>query len=350
MANKKTAELVYANAPGIVAVAVELHYKKEPQLLARYGPAGKEKCLQDSAYHISYLAEAILSESPMLFRDYVTWAQQMLQARNIPTRDLAVNLNCLKEALAQRLPIESFVVAAKYLNGALNQLEEVPVKSETYLNGENSLKALAEDYLKLLLNGKRHLASELILNQVEAGTPVKEIYQQVFQPTQYEIGRLWQLNQISVAQEHYCTAATQLIMSQLYPQVFNAERNGFRLVATCVSGDLHEIGVRMVADFFEMEGWDTFYLGANTPIESILRTLREQEANLLLVSATMAYHVRAVAELILAIRRDNSLYHVKVMVGGYPFNAAPDLWEAIGADAYAKDAYDAIEKAGTLVK
>ncbi|KAA9332806.1 cobalamin-dependent protein [Adhaeribacter soli] len=350
MANKRTAELVYANAAGIVAAAVEMHYKKVPELTVRYGPAGKEKCLQDARYHLSYLAEAILSESPLLFRDYVGWAQQMLQARNIPAKDLAVNLNCLKEALAQRLPIESFVVAAKYLNGALNQLEEEPASTLSFLEVDNGLKTVAEAYIKLLLQGKRHLASELILKTVEKGTPVKDIYNQVFRPAQYEIGRLWQLNQISVAQEHYCTAATQLIMSQLYRLVFNTERNGYRLVASCVAGDMHEIGIRMVADFFEMEGWDTFYLGANTPVESILRTLREQEANLLLVSATMAYHVRAVADLIQAIRRDAVLYNVKVMVGGYPFNTAPELWKAIGADAYAKDAAEALEKAANLVR
>ena len=141
-----------------------------------------------------------------------------------------------------------------------------------------------------------------------------------------------------------------MIMSQLYQYIFNSERNGLRLVATCISGDLHEVGIRMVADFFEMEGWDTFYLGANTPIESIIRTLREQEANLLVVSATMAYHVRAVADLIQAVRKDPVLSGVKIMVGGYPFNVAPELWQVIGADAHATNATGAIGKATDLLR
>ena len=80
--------------------------------------------------------------------------------------------------------------------------------------------------------------------------------------------RYWQMNRLTVAQEHYCTAATQMIMSQLYPYIFEGERNGRVLVATCVAENLHEIGVRMVTDFFEMDGWDTFYLGANVPTAS----------------------------------------------------------------------------------
>ena len=63
-----------------------------------------------------------------------------------------------------------------------------------------------------------------------------------------EVGRLWQMNRLSVAQEHYVTAATQLIMSQLYPLVFRTARRDRRIVAACVGGELHELGVRMVAD------------------------------------------------------------------------------------------------------
>ena len=103
---------------------------------------------------------------------------------------------------------------------------------------------------------------------------MKDIYLQVFQRSQYEIGRLWQMNKLTMAQEHYCSAATQLIMSLLYPRIFDTKKIGARLVAACVQGDLHEIGLRIVSDFFEIEGWDTFYLGANTPTSGILDTLR----------------------------------------------------------------------------
>ena len=48
------------------------------------------------------------------------------------------------------------------------------------------------------------------------------------------------------------------------------------MVATCIGGELHEIGIRMVADFFEMEGWDTYYLGANTPADAVVAELSAQ--------------------------------------------------------------------------
>jgi methanogenic corrinoid protein MtbC1 len=178
--------------------------------------------------------------------------------------------------------------------------------------------------------------------------PVKEIYLHVFQASQREIGRLWQTNRLSVAQEHYCTAATQLIMAHLYPRIFRTEKNGRRLVATSIAGELHEIGGRFVADFFEMEGWDTYYLGANSPTPAVVQALAERKAHVLAVSATMTFHVRAVGELVAAVRASEELRDVKIMVGGYPFNVEPELWRRVGADAYAADASEAIAAAGRL--
>ena len=170
-----------------------------------------------------------------------------------------------------------------------------------------------------------------------------------FQKSQYEIGRLWQTNEVSVAQEHYCTAATQLVMSQLYPYLFSAQKNGQKMIATSIGGELHEIGMRMVADFFEMDGWDTYYIGANTPNESIIQTLEENQAQLLGISATLTPHVSAVENLISQIRSTEYGKNVKILVGGYPFNIAPSLWVDIGADGYGKDANEAVSIAKTLI-
>ena len=132
------------------------------------------------------------------------------------------------------------------------------------------------------MDGDRHSAGKLIIEAVDNGISVKDIYLHVFQSSLYEVGRLWQENKITVAQEHYITAATQLIMSQLYPYISNNEKTGKVLVATSVSRELHEVGVRMVADFFEMDGWKTYYLGANTPTESVIQTIKSKKANLII--------------------------------------------------------------------
>jgi methanogenic corrinoid protein MtbC1 len=103
----------------------------------------------------------------------------------------------------------------------------------------------------------------------------------------------------------------------------------------------------MVADFFEMEGWDTTYLGANTPTAGVLQMLADRKADVLAISATMTPHISAVAEMIARVRASD-LGKVRILVGGYPFNLSPDLWRRVGADACAQDAEQAVLVANRL--
>lgn len=340
---QSASQTIDARRDALAGAVTARHFALHPELDARYGEPGRAKCRQDAHYHLSYLAEAIAASSPSLFADYVSWAQAMLAGRGIPAEDLARNLEVLQEALRDELPADEAEIAAGYVASGLRRLPEASPAPPAPLSG------LAGEYLAALLRGDRHTASRLVLDAVGGGVPIKDVYLGVFQACQHEVGRLWQMNRLSLAQEHYCTAATQLVMSQLYPHVFSGERNGLTLVATCVAGDLHEIGVRMVSDFFEMEGWNTFYLGADTPIPSVLQTLRERRADVLAVSATITSHVRAVARLIAEVRAAEG-DRVKILVGGYPFNVDPDLWRRVGADACARDADEAIAAATRLAR
>jgi len=301
------------------------------------------------ADQLSYLADALAVEIPELFSEYVAWAKVVLAGRGVPEEELATDLAILVDVLREELPRGLGELAGQYIEPALGVLPRFPCDLPTVLTDSAPLADLARRYFRALLDGARRAASAMILRAVEAGTRLRDVYLHVFQRSQQEIGRLWQMNQLSVAQEHFCTAATQLVMSQLYPLLFAAERNGRTLVATCVAGDLHEIGVRMVSDFFEMDGWDTCYLGADTPTESVVRTLRERQADMLAISVTMTFHLRAVTDLIGAVRASSACRRVKILVGGHPFNAFPDLPRRIGADATAVSAEESLAVAARLM-
>ncbi|MBN2737494.1 MAG: cobalamin-dependent protein [Spirochaetales bacterium] len=213
-----------------------------------------------------------------------------------------------------------------------------------------NLEVLNHDYLESLLKGDRRKASEMIMRAVEEGINIKDIYLHIFQPSLYEIGRLWQNNKISVAVEHFCTASTQLIISQLYPYIFNNNKKGRRMIATCVGSELHEMGIRIVADFFEMDGWDTYYLGANSPTNSVIEAIESYQAQLIAISATMTFHIKALKDLVAAIRNSSAGKNLAVLVGGRPFNLSADLWQQVKADGFGKDAQDAIDQANKIVE
>ncbi|REL29134.1 cobalamin-binding protein [Rhodohalobacter sp. SW132] len=326
----------------------ELHFNNNPGLEKRYGEAGRKKCFDDAVYHLNYLIEAIRLNSRQLFNHYLEWAWHMLEARNIPQEDLVENIGYIKKAISEKTNHSGIVI--EFLDSGANHLEELKPAEQTYIVKSNPLYEEAKKYLELLLDGKRNHAAELIDELVKTGTPVEQIYEYIFQVTQYEVGSLWQMNQVTVAHEHYCTAATQLIMSRLYPIIFSTEKHGSRMVACSVSGELHEIGIRMVSDYFEMDGWDSYYLGSNMPDGHLIDAIREHNADLLAISITLPLHIGKVKALIEKIRGIEEYDNLKIMVGGYPFGVIPGLEQKIGADATARTAAQAVETANEMVK
>lgn len=315
---------------------------------ARIGPTRREELNREALDLLAYLGEALAAEEHTLFVEYVAWQKVMLAGRDRPTEELLQVLRATAEAVSLELGPELGRVAVDPLQAGIDSLPRLPAALPSRLKKKSCVGDLGQRYLELLLSRDRRSASRLILEAAEEGVPIKDIYLHVFQDALYEIGQLWQMNKVTVAEEHYCTAATQLIMSQLYSYIFSRGRIDRRVVLSCVSGNLHELSMRMVADFFEMAGWDTCYLGANTPSDSVLTTVLKEDAHLLAISATLTNQVRPVATLIEALRADSAFRKVKVLVGGYPFNLDTELWTKIGADGWAPDALAAVDVAGRL--
>jgi len=327
----------------------DLHFKNQPELDKKYGEKGRKKCREDAIYHLNYLIEALQIDSQELFNHYLEWAFNMLDARNIPIDDLVHNIQYIKEVISREFSADESAMVELFLEKGAEHLENLDPEEETFLVPGNPLVDEAEQYLNHLLIGKRDQAAFLIDQLVEKGVAVEDIYEHIFQATQYEVGVLWQKNKITVAHEHYCTAATQLIISQLYPIIFSGKKNGLKLIACTVASELHEIGIRMVSDFFEMDGWDTYYMGSNLPEEHLIDSLWEHDANLLAISVTLPVHINRVESIIRNVRDNPDFKDLKIMTGGYPFSIIPGLTEKLGADSTALNARQAILKANAMM-
>jgi methanogenic corrinoid protein MtbC1 len=292
--------------------------------------------------HLLALSNAVLMNSPALFEAYA-----LQQSQQIGSESALEQLGALRQALLLRMSVGEYVVTGSIISSGINALA-APVPASAIPAAEAAspeaerFAALFTEYLELLLASDRTAAQRLLLAEAEAGTDVRDLYLHVLQPAQREVGNRWHNGEISVAEEHYCTAATAGVMAQLQPYFQRTPRNGRRLLAACVAGDLHTIGLQMVADFLEYEGWDVSYLGASTPLDSIRRMIADHGVELLLTAASMPHHVPLLRELVAALRRDPATKHVRVVVGGRPFVYDADLWERTGADAWAASADEAV--------
>jgi methanogenic corrinoid protein MtbC1 len=342
--------LIEEKADEITNSIVNCQLEKREDLERRYGEQGSSFYKRDIKYHLQFLCAALRMSSIILFESYIEWLKVLMSSLNVPLPDVRVNLDCIKEVLQNLIPKEIESNFIEYLDSGINQFESAPGELPTFLGKDAPLSLLATQYLNSLLKGKRKIASNLIMNAIENGVDLKEIYLHVFMQTQREVGRLWLSNKLSVAQEHYCTAATYLIMSQLHPYIRSSTRKGKSVVLTCVSGELHDMGLRVIADFFDIDGWDVFYLGANAPTTSILNFVENRNPDLLAISTTMTFHLPEAQKIIQMLKSSNLTSGIKVLVGGRPFNIDQELWKKIGADGFAENAERAIEVANKLVQ
>ena len=199
-------------------------------------------------------------------------------------------------------------------------------------------------YLEALLTGSRREAFGVIEQARVSGLGIRPLYVEVFQPAMREIGRLWQENRITVADEHLATAITQAAMARLYDQLFAAgTAPGPLLVAACADQERHELGLRMICDVLEMEGWDTVFLGASVPVEDLVRMVRVRRPQVVALSASIAPHLARVREAIDAIRGEEAGGAPLIAVGGRAFADDPVLAARLGADLTATDAAEAAE-------
>ena len=303
--------------------------------------------------------------------DFAARLKELRVAADLRQKDLADALGVAQTTIANyeqgaRFPDEKnlrriadhFNVTLDYLLGRTDVnlvAQDVQYPSGYFREEEESLSPLnplAREYLDLLLAGKREEASELIHTAVKEGHGVGEIYRTVFERTLKEVGLMWMQNRVNVAMEHYFSASTQLIMSQLYPYITSASREEKHEVclAITVCGELHDIGARMVADFMEMDGWKTFFLGNNLCNEDIVKAAADHKPDVLALSATMFFNVESIARAIRAIRAVDGLSNLVILVGGRPFNQDPELWRKVGADGFAPSAEQAVKLANRLVK
>jgi methanogenic corrinoid protein MtbC1 len=301
----------------------------------------------DLPMHLAFLGEAVRCDVVRIFVEYAVWTNQLLLSCGGESRHFRSCLAAMDAQLQESGRGEWVAVARHCIAEGLRQLDVVQPVSESFLREDNPHLLLAKTFLDECLNLRRTAALEAIQNAVNRGLSVNDAYIYVISPVMYELGRLWHLNKITIGLEHYCTAVAQMVMSQLFPLIFNGDAKKKRLVSACVAGELHEIGARMVSDLFEMNGWDTVFLGADVPIDSAVDVVIQHNTHVLAISVTLGANLSAVSKLIAAVRANPACAKVKILVGGAAFNVDNTLWQRLGANGWAENSQVAIALANS---
>lgn len=192
---------------------------------------------------------------------------------------------------------------------------------------EEALQADREGLLILLLYlYKYHFSLPVILD---------EIIRPVFE----RIGEQWERGELEVNQEHASSQAMTEALIRMNAELLRKDANGMSIVCACPEGELHEIGLRGVAYSFELEGWRVHFIGANTPVGTLLSLIRIIRPELVCLSFTRAHEPQSLAMLNELSNQVHS-YKGRVIFGGR-FATTLDP-AAFGIDHIASSIQDAI--------
>lgn len=347
MSGPFVAEILDVSGKAFAGFAATRLLERYPSAESRFAPDAFTGWKTHFEQRLQELAAALAAEEPGLFLDSVEWSRRAFAAREVPEADLRASLECLREVLEDELPDEAGSQAGAVLASAIARFDSPCRDDRAGPDPATPTGKVALSYLLAVLEGDRHRAAKLLLDAVDDGSlTVEQAYLEVLIPAQQEVGRLWHTNALSVAEEHFVTSTTLHVMSLLVHRGGGQPFNGKTVIAAGVAGEVHDIGVRVAGDFFEMAGWRVIHVGADLPVNEVVDAARRFDADLIVLAATLSTHLRAVERTIAALRSEGG---PKVIVGGQAFGGAPELWKKVGADAYAPSPGEAVEIAARMV-
>lgn len=191
--------------------------------------------------------------------------------------------------------------------------------------------AVADRFLAAALAGDLTGAGRAIRAADEVGMPLAQLFEEVLRPALYEVGARWAAGALPVGQEKEVSELTRDLIAELARRHADPEPRGPIVVAACVAGERHDLGLRMVVGLLRERGWRAHFLGADVAPPFLLEAVRLRQPAVVLLSATTEARLPAAAAAIAALRADRA--PAPVVVGG---------GQAVGAQAEALRRWGAV--------
>jgi corrinoid protein of di/trimethylamine methyltransferase len=198
---------------------------------------------------------------------------------------------------------------------------------------------------KAVTEGEEEEAVRKVEEALKSGLPPKEIMQRGIVAGISKAGELWKANEYFLPDVIMAADAFKAAMAILKPRLKEGEgvRKGKKIVMGVVQGDVHDLGKSLVIAMLTSAGFEVIDLGIDVPLQKFIDAAREHQPHILGLGAYMTTTMLEMKGIIAELEKQGLRRKLKVMVGGVP--TSQEFADQIGADAWGKDALDAIQKA-----
>ena len=204
----------------------------------------------------------------------------------------------------------------------------------------DKLQKLFEAYLR---NGDEVSASLLISSNTYSKDELVCIYEKVIRKTLIHVGKAWEDGIIDIATEHYISSIVFNIISNLTitnTHLLSPKETNEAAICVAFYAEHHTMGIRIVSDYLKLLGYKTYFVGNNTPIDSLIKMIIAIDAKLLAISVTMDYHIEGTQNMIKLLKSDERTSHLKIILGGQALQRNRHVINKLEADGYAENFND----------
>lgn len=174
-----------------------------------------------------------------------------------------------------------------------------------------------QKFLKSLLLGNRIQCSFIVNELLKNNISIFEIYENLIKKSLYQVGELWEYNKISVATEHLASAISEAILNEHYLSITSKQKINKTVLVACIEKEYHQIGIKMISDVFEMNGWTTYFLGSNTPTSDLISFAKTIPLDIIAISLSIYSHLTELEKTIKIFR--DEFPEIPILVGGQAF-------------------------------
>lgn len=206
------------------------------------------------------------------------------------------------------------------------------------------LESLYEAILKGKLDVAKAVTTEAIAENVDPQLIINEYMSRAME----DIGKRFEEGKAFVPELLMAARAMKGVLDLLKPLMKGAASHRLgKVVIGTVKGDLHDIGKNLVASMLEGCGFEVINLGTDISSEKFITAIKENQAQILCLSALLTTTMNYMQEVIDALEKTGIRQEVKVMIGGAPVSES--FARQIGADGYSDNANAAVTLAKSLL-
>lgn len=212
-------------------------------------------------------------------------------------------------------------------------------------NEKMAIAKLLDQYMDPLLRGNRATCRDLVLSALDNGLSAKSLYDGLLFPAMQRVESMYREDRINRVSEHMAVRINRTVADHVQTRLDRKPALNKRILITCAHDEPEEFSAQMVADLFEADGWEVYFVGGGIARDEVAELVGQLRPNTLLIFGSKPSDAPIVREMIDYIREINVCPNMNIMVSGGVFNRAAGLWKEVKADLYAETALEALQLA-----